>query len=73
MAWRSIVPRYRAVKTINPTLKHPAETAGTLDHIVPRSQKGPDTDDNLQAAHHRCNSLKSDKVWKEGEQLLLIG
>ncbi|MEM7329222.1 MAG: HNH endonuclease [Pseudomonadota bacterium] len=30
----------------------------TFDHIVPRSKGGPDTPDNLQLAHARCNKIK---------------
>ena len=29
-----------------------------LDHIVPVAQGGPDTEDNLQATHCRCNAKK---------------
>lgn len=32
----------------------------TLDHIIPRSKGGTDDPSNLRAAHHGCNSLRSD-------------
>lgn len=32
--------------------------ADTADHIIPRSKGGPDTLDNLQAAHRVCNSRR---------------
>jgi hypothetical protein len=31
-----------------------------LDHIVPKSQGGPDTWDNLRLAHARCNISRGD-------------
>lgn len=34
----------------------------TIDHIQPRNRGGPDTLDNLAAAHRKCNRDKSDKV-----------
>ncbi|MGB3626716.1 MAG: HNH endonuclease signature motif containing protein [Henriciella sp.] len=30
----------------------------TFDHIVPRAAGGPDTPENLQLAHARCNRIK---------------
>lgn len=47
---------------IDPTLRHPHRDAGCLDHRIPYSRGGPDTDDNLQAAHWICNHLKSDRL-----------
>lgn len=32
------------------------------DHIVPRAKGGPNTAENLQLAHFRCNAVKRDKV-----------
>lgn len=32
--------------------------ADTIDHIVPLSQHGADTDNNLRAAHRSCNSAR---------------
>lgn len=34
----------------------------TIDHIVPFARGGAHTWDNVQLAHHYCNSLKSDSV-----------
>lgn len=34
----------------------------TIDHIIPLNRGGPDTLDNLAAAHRACNRDKSDKV-----------
>lgn len=50
---------------------HPLEP--TVDHIIPRSRGGSDEPANLQCAHRICNSLKSDGVWRDGEQLRLTG
>ncbi|SNY19367.1 HNH endonuclease [Orenia metallireducens] len=38
----------------------------SIDHIVPVAKGGTHTWDNVQLAHHYCNSLKSDKI-KLGE------
>lgn len=39
--------------------------ADSADHIVPRSQGGPDTMDNLRAVHHKvaphCNMIRGDR------------
>lgn len=32
--------------------------ATTADHLIPRSQGGPDSLDNLRPAHHSCNSAR---------------
>jgi 5-methylcytosine-specific restriction endonuclease McrA len=32
--------------------------ATTIDHIVPRARGGDDSDENLRAAHGRCNSAR---------------
>lgn len=34
----------------------------TVDHIIPLSKGGDNTWDNVQLAHHRCNSGKRDRV-----------
>ena len=51
---------------------HNGKWGPSLDHIVPRSQGGSDSSDNLQLAHRICNSIKSDGVWGSGEQLSLL-
>ena len=46
-----------------PTLKEWDENnrdeSPSLDHIIPKSQGGPDTPDNLACCHWRCNVLRS--------------
>lgn len=47
----------------------------SIDHIIPVSKGGTHTWDNIQLAHHQCNSIKSDTVYKsieESEQLRLV-
>lgn len=51
--------------------KDPHPLAPVLDHIIPLSQGGPHHPDNVQCAHYRCNSIKSDGVMGNGEQLRL--
>lgn len=36
--------------------------ATTIDHVIPRSLGGPDTLDNLRAAHGSCNSARGTKL-----------
>ena len=38
-----------------------ANHRATFDHIIPSSKGGPDTLDNLQLAHARCNKIKGNK------------
>ncbi|WP_233347295.1 HNH endonuclease [Ponticaulis koreensis] len=33
----------------------------TFDHVKPRSKGGPDTPENLQLAHARCNKIKGNR------------
>jgi hypothetical protein len=47
---------------IDYTAHHLDPMSFTIDHITPRARSGPDTLDNLQAAHRKCNRAKSDKV-----------
>lgn len=42
----------------------------SIDHLVPISHGGPHTRDNVALAHHRCNTLRSDRGMA---QLLLVG
>ena len=43
----------------------------TLDHVIPRAQKGPSNWDNLVAACHACNRRKGDLTpWEAGMPLL---
>ncbi|MGY6528430.1 MAG: HNH endonuclease [Cyanobacterium sp.] len=43
----------------------------TLDHVIPRSRKGPDTWENLVTACVRCNIRKGNRTPKEAEMPLL--
>lgn len=43
----------------------------TLDHVVPRSQNGPTTWDNVVAACHRCNVRKGGRTPAEANVRLL--
>lgn len=58
-------------KPINRRLKPPHPMSASLDHIQPMSHGGNHTYVNVQAAHHICNSLKSNRG--SGDQLALIG
>lgn len=42
------------------------ELRGSLDHIVPRSKGGKDSEGNLKLAHFWCNSSRGDKKVSEG-------
>lgn len=55
---------------INKRLKRPNLLSKSIDHIIPISKGGADAPINLQAAHLRCNQLKSAG---NGGQLRLIG
>lgn len=57
-------------RKINKRLKHPNPLSPSIDHIVPVSKGGSDASINVQAAHLRCNMLKSAR---NGGQLRLIG
>lgn len=60
-------------KAVNSALSHNAKWGPSLDHIIPRSQGGADTPENLQLAHRHCNAVKCDGTWQSGEQLRLVG
>ncbi len=49
-----------------------ALAAATLDHIVPQSQGGPTTWENLVLACRRCNTKKADRSLKEAHMKLLV-
>ena len=41
--------------------------SATLEHMVPRSQGGPNETWNLVMACHRCNTLRQDHCWESFE------
>ena len=47
---------------INYDLKPPNPWSFTMDHIIPISKGGPTTQENLAAAHRKCNRAKGDKL-----------
>ena len=49
---------HRAVPVDVPP-SHPDRAS--MDHVIPRSQGGPHTIDNLRLAHRMCNSLRQDQ------------
>jgi 5-methylcytosine-specific restriction endonuclease McrA len=65
--WRCQICR----RGIPATLSVPHPKAGTVDHVVPRSQGGNHDPANLRAAHFECNWRRGNRGG--GEQLALIG
>lgn len=57
---------------ISKTVKYPHPRSPSLDHIVPIAKGGPHLYRNVQAAHFKCNTLKSDGV-AATDQLRLVG
>ena len=57
-------------KRVPLTKKYPHPLAATVDHIVPITQGGEHTFENVQLAHARCNLLKGNR---QGGQLRLFG
>lgn len=43
----------------------------TLDHVIPKSRRGPNTWENLVACCHRCNHRKADRTPDEAGMMLL--
>jgi 5-methylcytosine-specific restriction endonuclease McrA len=52
-------------ESIDPNLDRNADMALSVDHIIPKSQGGPDTPDNLKAAHRKCNWQRNDMSVEE--------
>lgn len=48
---------------VDATLHHSDDWAASLDHIVPRSRGGDDTDANLRLAHRWCNAVRGDETY----------
>lgn len=48
-------------KTLAEWDENDLKNSPSLDHIIPRSQGGPDTAENLRTAHHFCNSVRGVK------------
>ena len=64
-------------RKINPDLRTPHPMSLEIDHIIPLrpedgSEGGPDTRENVQAAHRRCNYDKGNHIGA-GLQMRLIG
>jgi 5-methylcytosine-specific restriction endonuclease McrA len=49
-------------KQIDKRLRHPNLWAATLEHIVPISQGGTHTYDNVAPAHAKCNFARGDRL-----------
>lgn len=61
-------------KRIDRTKTAPHPKAPTIDHLLPLAQGGAHVPANLQAAHFRCNVIKSDGLGNtNGDQLRLLG
>jgi 5-methylcytosine-specific restriction endonuclease McrA len=49
-------------KKVRKTLKWPDLMCATIDHIVPLTRGGEHSWTNVALAHHRCNSLKNNRI-----------
>lgn len=56
-------------KRINPKLSNRHPMMLSTDHVLPVSKGGDGRRANLRAVHYRCNLVKNNGVWGEGEQL----
>ena len=59
-------------KRVNKRLKYPNPMCASLDHIVPLSEEGTHTYENVQLAHLSCNFSKHTGVLPQGEQMRLF-
>ena len=50
---------------IDYTLRTPHPDSFEIDHVIPLKHGGPDTLDNCQPSHRRCNRAKSDRLAPE--------
>lgn len=55
-------PCHLCGEPINYDANHLDPSSFTIDHIHPINRGGPDTIDNLAAAHRACNRAKSDRT-----------
>lgn len=61
-------------KKVNPKWVGNHPLAPTIDHIIPISLGGADAPYNVQLAHRDCNKIKSNRLYKDRpEQLMLFG
>lgn len=58
----------RLKKPMNSTWYEP--THPTIDHILPKSKGGKNNKDNIQWAHAKCNSERSDKPPRHGPGII---
>lgn len=54
---------------INYELPHTSPWSFTLDHIVPIARGGATSEDNVQAAHRKCNRAKGEKLFMSPEEI----
>ena len=59
-------------KRVDKRFKFPSPMSGSLDHIVPLSEGGSHTYNNVQLAHFICNISKQAKTLPQGEQLRMF-
>ena len=59
-------------KKVHNKLKFPNPMSASLDHIIPLSEGGTHTYDNVQLAHLGCNISKQNNVLPQGEQTRLF-
>jgi 5-methylcytosine-specific restriction endonuclease McrA len=54
---------------INYDLPYTSPWSFTVDHIVPISRGGTTTEENVQAAHRKCNRAKGSKLFLSPEEV----
>ena len=59
-------------KRVDKRFKHPNPMCASLDHIIPLSQGGTHTYNNVQLAHFGCNRKKFNNILPQGEQLRIF-
>lgn len=60
--WRKI--RARIIKRDQSTCQRCGQYGDTVDHIIPRSKNGSDSDDNLQVMCKKCNYSKGGRFFE---------